>query len=192
MSNFPNQDTVYLEGNPVKMVSLLTGAATPQNSPKVIAGSVREQIILCDPLTGLPLDLEAGGGGGASPSTTISPAASGTGAVGTGTTYARNDHVHPVGGGVPTTVATGHTFANADNGESAVASGTPAWSLSTGLMAGWGISVKGAFTLTAGAGLLSIGAGVTDLRTTTGTAWCCIQQTDTAGTGLTYDLVGTK
>lgn len=66
MSNFPNQGTVYLEGNPVKMVSLLTGNATPQNSPKVIAGELREQIILCDPLTGLPLDLEGGGGGGGS------------------------------------------------------------------------------------------------------------------------------
>lgn len=62
-TNFPNLDTVYLEGNPVKQVSLLTGAATPQNSPKVINGSARDQIILCDPLTGVPLDLQAGGGG---------------------------------------------------------------------------------------------------------------------------------
>ena len=62
MSNFPNQGTVYLEGNPVKMVSLLTGNATSQNSPKSINGSEREQIILCDPLTGAPLDLEGGGG----------------------------------------------------------------------------------------------------------------------------------
>lgn len=64
MSNFPNQGTVYLEGNPVKMVSLLTGNATSQNSPKSINGSEREQIILCDPLTGAPLDLEGGGGNG--------------------------------------------------------------------------------------------------------------------------------
>src|ERR1700747_969798 len=64
MSNFPNQGTVYLEGNPVKQVSLLTGNATPQNSPKVINGTEREQIILCDPPTGAPLDLQAGGGGG--------------------------------------------------------------------------------------------------------------------------------
>lgn len=64
MSNFPNQSTAYLEGNPVEQVSLLTGNATPQNSPKVINGSERKQIILCDPLTGVPLDLQSGGGGG--------------------------------------------------------------------------------------------------------------------------------
>jgi len=64
MSNFPNLGTVYLEGNPVKQVSLLTGNSTPQNAPKVINGAEREQIILCDPLTGAPLDLQAGGGGG--------------------------------------------------------------------------------------------------------------------------------
>jgi hypothetical protein len=64
MSNFPNQGTAYLEGNPVKRVSLLTDAATPQNSPKVIAGEIREQIMLCDPLTGAALDLQSGGGGG--------------------------------------------------------------------------------------------------------------------------------
>jgi hypothetical protein len=64
MSNFPNQAVVYLEGNPVELVSLLTDAATPQNSPKVINGSERRQIMLCDPLTGAALDLQNNSGGG--------------------------------------------------------------------------------------------------------------------------------
>ena len=41
MSNFPNQSVVYLEGNPVEMVSLLTDTATPATAPKVINGSER-------------------------------------------------------------------------------------------------------------------------------------------------------
>ena len=45
MSNFPNQGTVFLEGNPVKRVSLLTDSATAHNSPKVIGGELREQIV---------------------------------------------------------------------------------------------------------------------------------------------------
>jgi hypothetical protein len=89
------------------------------------------------------------------------------------------------GMGVPTSQTTGHTFSNSDNGEHIIASGTPAYVLNSGLANGWGVSIKGAFTL-------SGTATVTDLRTTTGTAMCSLVQTDTAGTGLTYDLVGTK
>jgi hypothetical protein len=87
--------------------------------------------------------------------------------------------------GVPTAQAGGHTFSNADNGQHVIASGTPAYVLNSGLVNGWGVSIKGAFSL-------SGTATVTDLRTTTGTAMCSLVQTDTAGTGLTYDLVGTK
>jgi hypothetical protein len=71
------------------------------------------------------------------------------------------------------------------NGENLVCSSTPALTINTGLGAAFGCSIKGAFT-TAGS------ATITDLRSTTGTAFCCLVQSDTAGTGLTYDLVGTK
>jgi hypothetical protein len=84
VSNFPNQAVAFLEGNPVEMVSLLTDAATPANSPKVINGSERKQIILCDPLTGVPLDLQGGGGGGGNVATDNIWQAAGDLVVGTG------------------------------------------------------------------------------------------------------------
>ncbi len=123
------------------------------------------------------------GGSGSSPSSATPQAAAGTGSAGTATPYARGDHAHPISGNVPTAVATGHTFANGDNGELVLATSTPNYVLNTGLMPGWGVPVKGAFTLTGS-------AAVTDLRNTTGTPWCCIEQT--AADGSTYDLVGTK
>lgn len=91
--------------------------------------------------------------------------------------------------GVPVAFATGHTFANADDTAHVIATGTPAYTLPSGLAPGWGVSIKGAFTLTGG---LTIGAGVTDLRSTTGTAFCSIVQSDTTGAGATYDIEGTK
>jgi hypothetical protein len=50
--------TITVGGNPVPQVSLLPPGATPQTAPKSIGGAEREQIMLCDPLTGEPLDLQ--------------------------------------------------------------------------------------------------------------------------------------
>lgn len=60
MSNIPanNPGVVTLNNEEIDIVSLLGPNATPQNSPKVINGNVRKQIILADPLTGAPLDLQ--------------------------------------------------------------------------------------------------------------------------------------
>lgn len=91
--------------------------------------------------------------------------------------------------GVPVAFATGHTFVDADDTAHVIATGTPAYTLPTGRAPGWGVSIDGAFTLTGG---LTIGSGVTDLRVTTGTAFCSVVQTDTSGAGATYKLVGTK
>lgn len=91
--------------------------------------------------------------------------------------------------GVPVAFATGHTFVDADDTAHVIATGTPAYTLPTGRAPGWGVSIDGAFTLTGG---LTIGSGVTDIRATTGTAFCSIVQTDTSGAGATYKLVGTK
>lgn len=124
------------------------------------------------------------GGSGSAPASAISPAAAGTGAVGSAVTYARQDHTHPVSGGVPVPVSGATTLANlAHNGNDLICTGTPALTVNTGLMAGFGCGIKGTFTTTGT-------ATVTDLRATTGTAWCSLVQT--AADGSTYDLVGTK
>lgn len=91
--------------------------------------------------------------------------------------------VTQLGTGVPGAQATGHVFANTDNTANVLASGTPNYVLNTGLMPGWGVSIKGAFTL-------SGSATTTDLRSTTGVAICSLMQT--AADGSAYDLVGTK
>lgn len=161
-SNFQNQGTVYLEGNPVKCVSLLTGTSTAQTAPKIINGSEREQIILCDPLTGLPLVI----GGTVSSVSNQTPDSGGNIAL-----------------GVPEPLSAGHVLASSDNGDNLILTGTPALTVNTGLPAGFGCGIKGAFTTTGT-------ATVTDLRATTGTAWCCLAQT--AADGSAYDLVGTK
>ena len=49
---------------------------------------------------GNPVATPVGGGGGGTPASGVSPKASGAGAVGTSTAYARQDHVHPVNDGV--------------------------------------------------------------------------------------------
>jgi hypothetical protein len=51
--------SINIGGNPVPQVSLLAPGATPQNSPKSIGGAERDQIMLCDPLTGEPLDFQS-------------------------------------------------------------------------------------------------------------------------------------
>ncbi len=67
MPNIPdvNPGVADIGGAFVKIVSLLGPNATPQNSPQVINGCVREQIVLADPLTGKPLDIQASIGGAA-------------------------------------------------------------------------------------------------------------------------------
>lgn len=95
-----------------------------------------------------------------------------------GTTWLTKAAV-PTGVSGPTTLNDGHDCANL------LCTSTPAVTVNTGLKNGFGCSIKGAFT-TAGT------ATITDLRATTGTAFCCLVQSDAAGTGLTYDLVGTK
>lgn len=49
--------SITVGGNPVPQVSLLPPGATPSTAPKSIGGAERLQIMLCDPLTGLPMDL---------------------------------------------------------------------------------------------------------------------------------------
>lgn len=92
--------------------------------------------------------------------------------------------------GLPVAFATGHTFVDADDTSHVIATGTPAYTLPTGRAPGWGVSIDGPFTLAGGG--LTIGAGVTDGRSTTGVAFCSLVQTDTSGAGATYKLVGTK
>lgn len=58
-----NTGTVYVGGNEVEIVSLLGPNATAANSPKSINSNERKQIILADPLTGKPLDLQNSAGG---------------------------------------------------------------------------------------------------------------------------------
>lgn len=87
--------------------------------------------------------------------------------------------------GIPTAMSTGHSFVNADNGNHVIASSNPNYVLNTGLVPGWGVSVRGAFTYTGT-------ATVTDIRTTTGNALAFFMQTSTDGSGSTYDLGGTK
>lgn len=49
---------VNVGGNLVPQVSLLPPSASPQSAPKVIGGAERQQIMLCDPLTGEALDIQ--------------------------------------------------------------------------------------------------------------------------------------
>src|ERR1700757_1409537 len=86
---------------------------------------------------------------------------------------------------IPTAISTGTTLLDTYDCANLVCTSTPALTINSGLKNGFGCSIKGAFT-TAGT------ATITDLRATTGTAFCCLVQSDTAGTGTTYDLVGTK
>lgn len=87
--------------------------------------------------------------------------------------------------GNPVAISIATTLVDTHNGENLVCTGTPQLTLNLGRVAGFGCSIKNAFT-TAGT------AAITDLRTTTGTAMCCLVQSDTTGAGGTYDLVGTK
>lgn len=92
--------------------------------------------------------------------------------------------------GVPIPVAAPLNLAyGAHNQNDLICSGTPALSLANNLAAGFGCGIKGTFTFASGAGLLTIGSGITDLRQTTGTAWATLVQTKADGT--TYDLLGT-
>lgn len=51
---------ITINGNPVAQISLLPPGATALTAPKSIDGAERQQIMLCDPLTGLPLNLQGG------------------------------------------------------------------------------------------------------------------------------------
>jgi hypothetical protein len=95
----------------------------------------------------------------------------------------------PAGTGYPIAISGATTLADAHNTTNLICSGTPALTLNTGRVFGFGCSIDGAFTLSGG---LTIGSGVTDLRASTGTAFCSLVQSDTSGAGATYKLVGTK
>lgn len=89
--------------------------------------------------------------------------------------------------GFPIARATGYTFIAQDDTLTVIASGTPAYTIPTGLPAGWGIPIIGAFTLSGG---LTFGSGITDDRATTGVAACSMVQT--AADGSAYVCIGTK
>lgn len=92
-----------------------------------------------------------------------------------------------VNAGTPLLISTGTTLNDGHDGVNLILSSTPALNLPTGRILGFGLGLKGTFTL---AGGLTIGGGVTDLRATTGVAWASLVQT--AVDGSTYDLLGTK
>jgi hypothetical protein len=170
-----------------------TTAGTTNLSPAIdgISQVSLNDILICF-TAGTYTYLPAGGGYLGSFATaaalqTAYPAASNSGcsALVNGVIYTSNGTTWLTKAAIPTAISTGTTLSDAHDCANLVCTSTPALTLNTGLKNGFGCSIKGAFT-TAGT------ATVTDLRTTNGTAFCCLVQSDTAGTGLTYDLVGTK
>jgi hypothetical protein len=84
--------------------------------------------------------------------------------------------------GTPIAVGADRALTNADNGANLICSGTRVLTVNTGLLAGFGCSIKGTVSF---AGT----ATVTDVRTTGATnPWCALCATGTN----TYDVVGSK
>lgn len=187
MPNIPdvNPGVADIGGTFVEIVSLLGPNATPQNSPQVIGGNVRKQIVLADPLTGKPLDLQAAVGGAAAFSAL------------TGQPTDNANLAAALNGKAPAatnTAASNRALANADNSAVIPTPSTVTFTVPTGLGSPtnrFGCAFIGAGAVTVSGSGSGGQATVTDHRDVVGAVGYFRAALLPTGTD-TYDLIGTK